>query len=91
MLDVRLFQLVILGIVAGCTAQPAKVPSSNSASAAGPDVQCHVVPLTGSMISKTVCTTKADRDTQKADVNDLRNAVQTQGTGACRQNCVGGQ
>ena len=92
MFNARLCQLVILAIVAGCSAQPAKDPGTKSASNAGPDVQCHSVAVVGSMIGKTVCTTKADRDAQQADMNDLRDAVRAQDSGACRQkNCGGGQ
>lgn len=86
MLNARLCHLVALGIVAGCTTQPVKDQGANNASATGPDVQCHVVPISGSMIGKTVCTTKAQRDAQQAGVNDLRNDIETQG-GGCRQNC----
>jgi hypothetical protein len=87
MFTARLCQLVMLGIVAGCTTQPAKVQgTNNNVSAAGPDVQCHVVQHAGSMIGQTVCTTKAQRDTQQANVNDLQNALESQG-GGCRPNC----
>jgi len=87
MFNVKICQLVILGIVAGCTTQPAKDHGTSNATAGGPDVQCHVEPVAGSMIDKTVCTTKAQRDAQQADVNGLKNTLQSQ-SGGCRTPCT---
>lgn len=67
--------LVILIMVAGCAAQPAKDHGAPNASAAGTDVQCHSEQLTGSLISKTVCTTKAQRDAQQALVGEVQNST----------------
>jgi hypothetical protein len=71
----KLCGFIILAAVVGCTTQPAK-----TANAAGPDRQCHVDVLTGSLISKTVCTTQAERDAAQAAVADMRQSVRT-GTG----------
>jgi hypothetical protein len=71
--NVKLCQLSILMIVAACTTQPNKVAN------AGPDVQCHSEQTTGSMITKTVCTTRAQRAAQQAELEDLKRAV-AQGT-----------
>jgi len=83
MFNAKLYQLVTLSIVAGCTTQPVKDHVTNNVSAAGTGVQCHVVDVAGSMIGKTVCTTKAQRDAQQADVSEVKNAVDTQPT-VCR-------
>jgi hypothetical protein len=68
----KLCGFIILAAVAGCTTQPAK-----TADAARSDRQCHTDVLTGSMITKTVCTTQAERDAEQASVVGLRQAVQT--------------
>jgi hypothetical protein len=68
--------LIILAAVVGCTTQPAK-----TANAARPDRQCHADVSTGSMINKTVCTTQAERDAAQANVEGMRQSVQT-GTGS---------
>jgi hypothetical protein len=59
---------------AGCATQPSKAPSAANANAAGTDTQCHSEALTGSLISKTVCTTKAQRDAQQALVGEVQNS-----------------
>jgi len=56
----------------GCTTQPAR-----TANAATPDRQCHADVLTGSMMSKTVCTTQAERDAAQATVVGVQQSVQT--------------
>jgi hypothetical protein len=86
MFNAKLYQLVTLSIVAGCTTQPVNDHGTNNVSAAGTGVQCHVVEVAGSMIAKTVCTTKAQRDAQQTDVNEFKNAVNTQ-PAACTQTC----
>lgn len=77
--NAKLSQLVLLIIVAGCTTQPAKDHGADHVSAAGPDVQCHSQQLTGSMINKTVCTTRAEREAQRAAVSDLQNSLSMHG------------
>jgi hypothetical protein len=72
--NVKLCQLIMLIIVAACTTQPNKVASN-----AGPDVQCHADQTTGSLIGKSVCTTRAQRALQQSQIDDLRHAI---GTGA---------
>jgi hypothetical protein len=72
--NAKLFQLVMLIIVAACTTQPKKVASND-----GPDVQCHSDQSTGSMIGKSVCTTRAQRALQQSQIDDLKHAI---GTGA---------
>jgi hypothetical protein len=64
--------IILAAVVVGCTTQPAK-----TANAARPDRQCHTDVLTGSMISKTVCTTQAERDAAQATVAGMRQSVQT--------------
>ena len=66
---------VILLIVAGCATQPDKNHGTANANAAGPDTQCHSEQPTGSLISKTVCTTKAQRDAQAAAAEDVRDTI----------------
>lgn len=65
-------QLVFAIIVAGCTTQPGKDHGAANVNAAGTDGQCHSEQLTGTMISRTVCITKAQRDAQQAAVDDIR-------------------
>lgn len=71
MSNAKLCQLSMLMILAGCTTQPHKVVND------GPDVQCHSVQSVGSLISKSVCTTRAQRAVQQAELGDLRRAVQS--------------
>jgi uncharacterized lipoprotein YajG len=87
MFNTRLFQLVTLGILAGCASQPAKNNAVN-VNPASTDLQCLVQPTTGSMIGHNVCTTKAQRDAQQADVDALKNAAQQSG-GGCRSGACG--
>lgn len=68
--NAKMCQLTMLIIVAACTTQPNKVAN------AGPDVQCHSEQTTGSLVTKSVCTTRAQRATQQAELDDLRRAVQ---------------
>jgi hypothetical protein len=72
----RLLQLTTLVILAGCTTQPAKNLTASNATASGKDVECHQEEHIGSIIAKTVCTTKAQRDDQQAAADDLGRAVQ---------------
>ena len=62
----KLCQLAILIIVSGCTTQPIKVADD------GPDVQCHSVQTTGALIAKSICTTRAQRAAQQAQLDDLK-------------------
>ena len=71
----KLCLLSLLFIVAGCTTQPNKVAND------GPDVQCHQVETTGSLITRTVCTTRDQRAAQQAQLSDLSQRVQS-GAGA---------
>ena len=68
----KLCGFIILAAVVGCTTQPAK-----TANAAKPDLQCHTDAVTGSIISKTVCTTQAERDAAQASVDGMRQSIQT--------------
>ena len=72
--NAKLFQLVMLIIVAACTTQPSKVANT------GPDVQCHSEQTTGSLITKSVCTTRAQRAAQQAQLDDLRRSVEAGAT-----------
>jgi hypothetical protein len=68
----KLCGFIMLAAAVGCTTQPAK-----TANVAKPDRQCHTDVLTGSLISKTVCTTQAERDAEQATVDGMRQSVQT--------------
>jgi hypothetical protein len=68
-------QLLVLLMVAGCASQPGKDHAATNASTAGTDTQCHSEALTGSLITKTVCTTKAQRDAQQALVGEVQNST----------------
>jgi uncharacterized lipoprotein YajG len=72
--NAKLFQLIPLIIVAACTSQPNKVAD------AGPDVQCHSQQLTGSLITKSVCTTRDQRAHEQAQVDALKQEIQTSAT-----------
>lgn len=67
--------LICAGIISGCSSQPAH-DSDNRAAKAEPDVQCHTVAITGSMVERKICTTQADRDAQKratdASLSDIQ-------------------
>ena len=67
--NAKLCLLIMVTIVAACATQPNKVAS------AGPDVQCHSQRITGSMMTKSVCTTKAQRDLQDAELGEVRHAI----------------
>jgi hypothetical protein len=79
----KLCQFVILIIVAGCATQPGKDHGADQVNTAGADVQCRSEQSTGSMMSKTVCTTKAEREAQQAAAGDLQRVTAAQG-GGCR-------
>jgi hypothetical protein len=66
---VKLCQLGVLIIVAGCTAQPHNVAND------GPDVQCHSVQTVGTLITKSECTTREQRAAQQGELGNLRRAV----------------
>jgi hypothetical protein len=65
-------QLTLLIIVAGCTTQTKRVANDE------PDVQCHTVQSVSSLITKTVCTTRAQRVDEQEELRDLKRAVETQ-------------
>ena len=69
--DARLWLLSMLAVVAGCTTQPNKVAKDE------PDVQCHKVETTGSLITRTVCTTQEQRAAQQAAIGDLQQRVES--------------
>jgi uncharacterized lipoprotein YajG len=69
--NAKLCPLAVLIIVSGCAAQPAKVASAN----AGTDLQCRSEKLTGSLIPRSVCTTKEQRDRQQAEADNIRSHV----------------
>jgi hypothetical protein len=75
MSNAKLCQLVILIVVAGCATQPGKDHGAATVNAAGADTQCHSQELTGTMFSKTVCTTKAQRDAQQGLVGEVQNSA----------------
>ena len=77
----KLFLLAVSIIVAGCATQPGKAPVASAK--AEPDVQCHSEQLTGSMITRTVCTTKAQREALQAGADAVRDDYQHPG-GTCR-------
>jgi hypothetical protein len=62
-------------MVAGCATQPSKDHGAANVNATGTDTQCHSEALTGSLISKTVCTTKAQRDAQQALVGEVQGST----------------
>jgi hypothetical protein len=74
--------LVTLGMVAGCATRPVNDHGTQNLNAGGPDVQCHTVQLTGSMIGKNVCTTRAERDAQQSATDELKHNVETR-VGGC--------
>jgi hypothetical protein len=78
--DTKLCHLAVLIIVAGCTTQAGRDQHADSVNAA--DVQCHSEQLTGTMLSKTVCTTAAQRAAAQADADNLRKAAVQ--SGGCR-------
>ena len=69
--NAKLCQLTMLILVAACTAQPTKVAN------AGPDVQCHSEETVGTVITKSVCTTREQRAAEQAQLDDLKRAVRT--------------
>lgn len=75
MTKIGMILLVCPGIIGGCSSHPAS-DSDNRAVKAEPDVQCHTIAITGSMVEKKICTTKADRDAQRraadATISDIQ-------------------
>jgi hypothetical protein len=69
--NAKLCQLGVLIIVAGCTTQPNKTANG------GPDLQCHSEETVGSLITRSVCTTRAQRAAQQAALDDVRQSVQS--------------
>jgi hypothetical protein len=76
MSNARLLPFVISGLLAGCTTPPATNHTATAANAAGADRQCHTEQLTGSLISRTVCTTKAQRDAEQAALDQYKSDIQ---------------
>ncbi len=70
MATAKLCLLSMLMLVAGCATQPNKVADD------GPDVQCHSEQTTGSLITKSVCTTRAQRVALQAQLNEVKQAAQ---------------
>jgi hypothetical protein len=70
MSNAKLCQLGMLIIVAGCTTQPNKTANG------GPDLQCHSEETVGSLITRSVCTTRAQRAAQQAALDDLRREIE---------------
>jgi hypothetical protein len=79
-------QLVILIVVASCTTQPGKNHVADNVNAAQADLQCHSAQRTGTMLSKTVCTTRTERNAQQAADEELRKALAAQ-PHDCRSDC----
>ncbi len=73
--------LAVFIMVAGCATQPAKDRVADAKAA--PDVQCAQEQLTGSQITRSVCTTKAQRDAQAANAETVREEMQHPGA-PCR-------
>jgi hypothetical protein len=73
----KLCLLAVSIIAAGCATQPstARVANAN----AGSDVQCHSEQLTGSLITRSVCTTKEQRDAMQAEAENIRSHIQQPG------------
>jgi hypothetical protein len=69
--SIKLCQFSVLIVIAGCTTQPAKVANN------GPDLVCHSEQTVGSLISKSVCTTRAQREEQQAQLEEVRRAAES--------------
>lgn len=81
MTNSKLYLLAVSIIFAGCATQPGKDRVANAH--AEPDVKCQSEQLTGSKITRTVCTTKAQRDALQAGADAVRDDYQHPG-GTCR-------
>jgi hypothetical protein len=68
--NAKLYQLIMVIIVAACTTQPNKVAT------AAPDLQCHSEQTTGTLVAKTVCTTRAQRVAEQGQLDELKGAVE---------------
>jgi hypothetical protein len=78
MSNAKLCQFLILTVTAGCTTQTSKDQGAHPATAAAPDVQCHSEQITGSLMSRSLCTTKAERDAQQANNEDIQQQIRSQ-------------
>ena len=67
----KLGSLGLLIFVAGCATHPDR--SAND----GPDLRCQKIELTGTMLTRTVCITRAQRADHQAQLEDLRQKVQS--------------
>jgi hypothetical protein len=56
MLDAKLCRLSVLIVLAGCTTQHSKVGNN------APDIQCQSEARLGSLVPKSVCTTRDQRE-----------------------------
>jgi hypothetical protein len=77
MFGARIYMLVTTAILAGCATQAGKGGTADKASANGSDMQCQSKAVTGSMFSKTVCSTKAQRDASRAAAEELKEEAGT--------------
>lgn len=68
---------LILIAVAGCATQPPKdhVVAATTDPANPDGIQCQTMQVTGQLISKKVCTTKAQRDAAQAGIEETRDTV----------------
>ena len=71
MSHLKLAALCTLILMIGCTTQPTRTASDE------PDLQCQRVELTGTMVAKKVCTTRAERADHQAQLEDLRERVRS--------------
>jgi hypothetical protein len=70
MSNARLGPLIMLIIVAACATQPKRVAH------AGPDQECHSEATTGTLITKSACSTRAQREAEQSQLDALKGAVE---------------
>jgi len=76
--------IIVMAVLAlcACASRPAAVGSASLPHGAG-DVQCHIEPVTGSLLKTRVCLTKAQREARQAMTDEMKDALQRQRSIAC--------
>jgi len=69
----RIASVLALVLIAGCASKPPVQTASNPYG----DAQCQLEMRTGSMMTRTICKTQADRDADRAAIETLKGSLAT--------------
>jgi type IV pilus biogenesis protein CpaD/CtpE len=78
----RLVIFIATAVLCACASRPIAVGSASRPQSVG-DVQCHIEPVTGSLLKTRVCLTRAQREAREALTDEMKGALQRQRSIAC--------